>query len=94
MTLSIEEFRQKSEKVAALTRALADPIMVEALEILEKSGPHHSDVKPDISPTYAETRLGHILGYNQYPTTLKLMTEPLLVPEQIREDYAHRDEDE
>lgn len=77
MTLTTKEFRDDPERVAALRVALEQPIIVEAMAILNARGPIPSAVAPDISPTYAAVRLGAVEGFAEYATSLaQLATHP------------------
>lgn len=71
------EFRNDPERVKALRGALAQPIIQEAMSILDKAGPATRTIKADITPTMASIRLGAVAGWSEYATSLaQLATHP------------------
>lgn len=71
MNLTIEEFRNDPERVAALRRALEVSALREAMQILGEKGP--GVVLSNISDTFAAVKLGHAAGWTEYHTTLQVM---------------------
>lgn len=79
--MTIEEFQKNTALVSDWHEVLKMPITKIVLGVMENYAPVNRILKSDITPTFANIRLGHQTGWAEYAKTL---TEGLLIsPKQI-----------
>lgn len=81
--MTLDEFQNSGPLVAEWRQTLATPIMQTVLSVLEDYAPVHRLVKSDISPTFANIRLGHQTGWAE---CVKTLTEGLLI-QPLKSEY-------
>lgn len=93
--MTIEEFRKRGDLAAEWRAVLDMPITKLVLGVMEDYSPVYRLVKSDITPTFANIRLGHQTGWAEYAKTIgeTILHQPTKV-EQLEHTYENPDEPE
>lgn len=85
--MTFQEFRENSIYTGRIRDILNDPVFSLAMEVLRDSNP---PIDPDPShDAIASVRmLSQLVGFNQYPTILRVLSTPPPRPVEIEADYA------
>lgn len=86
--MRIDEFQKRGDLVAEWRAVLELPITKLVLSVMEDYAPVHRPVKSDITPTFANVRLGHQAGWAEYGKTLSeaILQQPVQT-EQLEHTY-------
>lgn len=87
--MTIEEFQNDGELVAAWRNVLALPITKIVLELMEQQSRVHLEIRPEITSTYALCRMGHQSGWAEYEVVLTrtLIASPQKPNEHIEQTF-------
>lgn len=88
--MTIDEFRKRGDLVAEWRAVLELPITKIVLAVMEKYSPVYRIVKSDITPTFANIRLGHQTGWAEFAQTIR---ETILQQPPQTEQLEHTYED-
>lgn len=89
--MTTKEWRKNKDRVKEMRELLENPLLIEALALLNEEGPQYATTQETVTPTFGLVKLGRIEGYSDYSSRLKTLGT-YLETDRLPTNYAREEE--
>lgn len=89
--MTTKEWRTNKDRVKEMRELLGNPILSEALALLDEEGPQSVPATETMTPTFGLVKLGRIEGFSDYQRRLKALGTYLETMDKLPSNYAREE---